>query len=72
MSIAVTATSGNLGRLVKDLLNRGVTVDLARLIGRPATLLVEGLRPLVWRRRDTRHRHTSLSLSNPVQRPPGG
>ena len=47
MSIAVTATSGNLGRLVKDLLNRDVTVDLARLIGRPATLLVEGLRPLV-------------------------
>ena len=47
MSIAVTATSGNLGRLVKELLNRGVTVDLARLIGRPATLLAGGLRPLV-------------------------
>ena len=35
MSIVVTATSGNLGRLVKDLLNRGVTVTSPGSSGGP-------------------------------------
>ena len=54
MSVVIPATSGHLGRLiVQDLLDRGILAfafqngDLSRLLGRPTTPLVDGLRPLV-------------------------